>query len=105
MSVDGKERQRRGALDDADKALLRGLMRRYGWERVGHPDKALFWQETYAKNNDYIEFLWFVLERLLHPFVSNHLTALRYRHQPSQVAAERASRQGFGKDGEILKGL
>ena len=91
METDGKSRKRKGALDDADKAFLRGLMRRYGLELIDHPEKPCLWQEVFTKA-DFLQTLWFVIQRLLHPRASGELTALRCLHQPDRIAALRASR-------------
>eukprot|EP00435_Cladocopium_sp_Y103_P067647 s702_g30.t1 len=45
--LDGKESRRKGALDDADKTLLRGLMRRYGWARAVNATARCYWDEVY----------------------------------------------------------
>ncbi|CAK9081626.1 unnamed protein product [Durusdinium trenchii] len=91
VETDGKSRKRKGALDDADKAFLRGLMRRYGLELIDHPEKPCLWQEVFTKA-DFLQTLWFVIQRLLHPRASGELTALRCLHQPDRIAALRASR-------------
>eukprot|EP00435_Cladocopium_sp_Y103_P063361 s1426_g25.t1 len=48
--VDGKESRRRGALDEADKTLLRGFMRRYGWERAKDATAPCYWDELYKNS-------------------------------------------------------
>ncbi|CAK9089597.1 Transketolase, partial [Durusdinium trenchii] len=61
--VDGKEIRRRGALDSADKTLLRGMMRRYGWERAENAAAPCYWDEVYRKPS-YEHFMWFLLQKM-----------------------------------------
>lgn len=66
-------------------------MRRYGWERAENAAAPCYWDEVYRKPS-YEHFMWFLLQKLLHPRDSVELSRLRDVHAPAAIAGVRASR-------------
>ena len=86
--------------DEADKIILRCLMRRFGWERRQEADRCCLWAETFegCLLRDYKAFAWYLLEEILHPWGS---AELQRRHSPTSVRASRHSHSGVS--GEVLQ--
>ena len=64
-----KHKHKSRGYDEADKLLLRSLMR-YGWERHLDESASCMWMETFEavkKVEDCSRFAWFLFAHLLHP--------------------------------------
>ncbi|CAK9076536.1 Transketolase [Durusdinium trenchii] len=90
-----KHKHKSRGYDEADKLLLRTLMRRYGWERHLDESTSCAWMETFEavkKAEDWSRFAWFLVAHLLHPACRESLRAWR---NPVTVLESRLDRSGI----------
>ncbi|CAK9025806.1 unnamed protein product, partial [Durusdinium trenchii] len=93
-----KHKHKSRGYDEADKLLLRTLMRRYGWERHLDESTACTWMETFEavkKAEDWSRFAWFLVAHLLHPACRE---SLRAWHNPVTVLESRLDRSGIAQE-------
>ncbi|CAK9066078.1 unnamed protein product, partial [Durusdinium trenchii] len=93
-----KHKHKSRGYDEADKLLLRTLMRRYGWERHLDESAARTWMETFEavkKAEDWSRFAWFLVAHLLHPACRE---SLRAWHNPVTVLESRLDRSGIAQE-------
>ncbi|CAJ1431525.1 unnamed protein product [Effrenium voratum] len=90
-----KHKYRSRKFDEGDTALLRALMRRYGWDRRSEQGGTCRWSQTFKdvrKSEDWSAFAWFLAVELLHPLAS---IGVRDLHSPIAVAEARGGEDGI----------
>ena len=98
-----KHKYRSRKFDEGDAALLRALMRRYGWDRRSEQGGTCRWSQTFKdvrKSEDWSAFAWFLAVELLHPVASIGVRDLRC---PIAVAEARGGKDGIDADVRQLR--
>ncbi|CAJ1343571.1 unnamed protein product, partial [Effrenium voratum] len=98
-----KHKYRSRKFDEGNTALLRALMRRYGWDRRSEQGGTCRWSQTFKdvrKSEDWSAFAWFLAVELLHPLAS---IGVRDLHSPIAVAEARGGEDGIDTDVRQLR--